>query len=139
MTRTPYQVVPSALSLSTFFGGFKKYSDLESMKSGALQVLQKQYTYTYEAMDFEDEKHYAMIRFDDLVSDTKTTVENLLEQFALNCPKELKSTLDQRSKKEKHYVSKHNYSLDKFNISRVEFVAYFEEILTRFGYEKQSV
>lgn len=137
MTRTPYKVVPSILTLSTFFGGYKKYNlDIEAVKIGALTATQVQYNYPFEAMDFEDKEHYAMIQFDDLVSDPKETVENLLNQFDLNCPDELQRILDQRSKKEKNYVSQNKYSFEKYNISHEEFLSYFEEILVRFGYEE---
>ncbi len=137
MVRTPYQVVPSALSLSTFFGAVNKYSDPETIKNNALQILQMQYTYPYEAMDFKDKKNYAIIQFNDLVSDPKTVVERLLGQFGLKYPNELRSKLAQRSKNEKKYVSKHKYSFDKYNISQEEFLDHFKNILVKFGYEEE--
>jgi hypothetical protein len=136
MTRTPYKVAPSAISLSTFFKGYTRYVDDAFIKNSLLEMLKFQYTYPLEVIDFNDEKHNAMIRFDDLVGDTKTTVEKVLTQFQLNCPDALKQALAARSKREKHYVSKNRYSLEKYNISEKEFRAYFGEILIRFGYEE---
>lgn len=137
--RTPYKVAPSILTLSTFYKGYQSFIDDETIKNNSLKILQMQYTYPYEAMDFEDKEHYALIQFNDLVSDTKTTVENLLDQFGVNCPDELKSKLAQRSKKEKNYVSKNKYSLDKYNISQKDFDIYFKDILMRFGYEQEGI
>ncbi len=139
MTRTPYKVAPSAISLSTFYKGYTNYVTTEDIKNALLKMLQMQYTYPHELLNFDDRKHNAMIQFENLVSDTKSTVENLLDQFGLNCPDKLRSKLSERSKKEKKYISQNRYSLDKYNITQAEFDDHFQEILTRFGYNKKVV
>lgn len=139
MTRTPYKVAPSAVSLSTHFKGYTSYVSEEDIKNALLKILQMQYTYPCEVLDFEDIGHNALIRFEDLVSDTKATVERLIDRFGLNCPDELRRILSERSKKEKKHVSQNLYSLDKYNISQAEFDEHFKEVLTRFGYEEDAV
>ncbi len=138
MARTPYQVAPSAISLSTYFKDYLRYVDDDFIKKALFELLKMQYTYPMETLDFGDKVHHAMIRFEDLVADTKTTVENLLQQFGLKCPEALKQALAERSQKEKSYVSKNRYSFEKYNIGEQEFKAHFQEILKRFGYGEES-
>lgn len=139
MYRTPYKVAPSAISLSTYYKGYSRYVTDEEVKNNSMQILKMQYTYPYEILDFKDTEHNAAIQFENLVADTKTTVENLLDQFKMSCPDQLKRKLAERSKKEKKYVSQNKYSLDKYNISQAEFDTHFKEILMRFGYEEEGV
>jgi hypothetical protein len=139
MTRTPYKVAPSALSLSTYFKGYTHYVDDEFIKKALFELLRVQYTYPLETLDFNDTAHNAMIRFEDMVTDTQATVEKLLRQFSLNYPDGLKAALAERSKTEKRYVSKNRYSLDKYNISEREFNDSFGDILIRLGYGEEGV
>ncbi|MDA8142282.1 MAG: sulfotransferase [Desulfobacteraceae bacterium] len=139
MTRTPYKVAPSAISLSTYYKDYLRYVDDQFIKDALFQMLKIEYTYPLEVLDFNDQKHHAMIRFEDLVADTKATVERVLTQFSLRCPEELQKALAERSKKEKHYVSQNRYSFEKYNISEAEFKNYFEEVLLKFGYEEEGV
>ncbi|MBI5897005.1 MAG: sulfotransferase [Desulfobacterales bacterium] len=138
MTRTPYKVAPSAISLSTFFKDYLRYVDDDFMKNALFEMLKMQYTYPPEALDFGDKAHNAMIRFEELVADTKATVEKVLQQFHLKCPDALKQALAERSKKEKSYVSKNRYSLEKYHIGEKEFETHFKEIMLRFGYGEES-
>jgi hypothetical protein len=138
MARTPYNVVPSTISLSTFFKTYKRYTDDESIKTSVLEVLQMQYTYPLEVLDFKDKQDNIMIQFQDLVDHQKAVVENVLERFQISCPEELKLALSERQKKDKNYVSKNKYSLDKYNISESQFKAFFKDILTTFGYEENE-
>jgi hypothetical protein len=138
MTRTPYKVAPSAFSLSTYFKDYLRYVDDDFMKNALFEMLKMQYTYPPEVLDFGDEAHHAMIRFEDLVADTKATVEKLLQQFGMQCPQALQQALAERSAKEKRYVSKNSYSLEKYNIGQKEFNTHFQEIMLRFGYGEES-
>lgn len=138
MTRTPYNVVPSTISLSTYFKTYKRYTDEESIKASVLEMLQMQYTYPLEILDFEDEKNNIMIQFQDLVDHQKAVVEKVLDRFQISCPEELKQALSERQKRDKKYVSKNNYSLEKYNISESQFKAFFKDILTTFGYEERE-
>lgn len=138
MARTPYNVVPSTISLSTHFKAYKRYADEELIKTGVLEVLQVQYTYPIEILDFDDDKNNIMIQFQDLIDNQKAVVERVLERFQISCPEELKQALSERQKKDKNYVSKNKYSLEKYNITESQFKAFFKDIMTTFGYEERE-
>jgi hypothetical protein len=139
MARTPYNVVPSAFSLAMFSRRFAAdYANQEDMKVAVLEILRMQYTYPLEVLDFEDEQQNIMIQFQDLVENTKASVENVLERFQINCPEELKQALSKRQKKEKKYISKNTYSLEKYNISESQFKAFFKDIFAIYGYEEKE-
>lgn len=137
MIRTPYQVAPSAITLSTYFKGYTQYVDDAFIKNSLLQMLRYEYLYPYEMLDFNDTRHNAMVRFEDLVGDTKATVERVLDQFQMDCPEELQRALAQRSKREKSYVSRNKYSFERFGITEQEFQEHFGEVLMKFGYAEE--
>lgn len=137
MTRTPYEVVPSAISLSTYFNNYTQYIDDVSIRKAIMEMLTTQYTYPLETLDFTDKRHNVMIRFTDLIADQKATVEKVLKQFQLVCSEEMKKSLSERARKEKYYVSRNRYSLEKNNISDSQFKAYFMDIISNSGYEEK--
>ncbi len=137
MTRTPYEVVPSAISLSTYFKNYTRYVDDAVAKKAIMEMLTTQYLYPFEVLDFTDTRHNMMIRFKDLIADPKATVENVLQRFHITCTEELEKTLSERAKRDKNYVSRNRYSFEKFNISEAQFKAHFKDIISLFGYEEK--
>lgn len=136
MVRTPYEVVPSAMSLSSFSKRYTRYVDDEFVKKMALRILHRHYTYPLEVLDFSDPRHNVMIKYGDLTSDPKMMVEKVLEQFQMPCSDLLRRALSEKQKQAKHYVSKNLYSLEKYNISEADFQQYFDGILASFGFEE---
>jgi hypothetical protein len=137
MTRTPYEVVPSAISLSTYFKNYTRYRDDASIRNAVMQMLTTQYIYPLEVLDFTDMRHNIMISFADLVAHSKAAVERVLKQFQIVCPQELKNALAERARQEHNYVSRNRYSFEKYNISDEQFNAHFKEIISIFGYEEK--
>jgi hypothetical protein len=137
MTRTPYEVVPSTISLSTCFNFYTHYVDDASIRNTIMEMLTTQYLYPLEVLDFGDKRHNVMIRFPDLITNPKATVENLLRRFQIVCPEELKKSLSERASQDKNYVSRNRYSFEKYNISDAQFKAYFKDIIPIFGYEEK--
>lgn len=137
MTRTPYEVVPSAISLSTYFKYYTQYRDDASIRDAIMRMLTTQYVYPLEVLDFTDMRHNAMICFSDLIADPKATVERVLKQFQIVCPEDMKNTLTERARQNDNYISRNKYSFEKYNISDAQFNAHFKEIISIFGYEEQ--
>ncbi|MGD9006272.1 MAG: sulfotransferase [Desulfobacteraceae bacterium] len=137
LTRTPYEVVPSTISLATHFKHYTHYLDSVLVRIAIMEMLRKQYLYPLEVLDFSDTRHHVMIQFVDLVADSKATVEKVLEQFQIVCPEELKKVLSERAKRDYNYVSRNKYSFEKYNISDAHFNAHFKQIISTFGYEEQ--
>lgn len=139
MARTPYNVVPSTISLSTFFKMYTRYVDDDFIKNSVLEILRMQYTYPLEVLDFNNDQNNILIQFQDLVEKPKDVVEMVLERFQISCPEELKQMLSERQKRDKKYVSKNKYSLEKYNISDSQFNACFKDIMATFGYKERSM
>jgi omega-hydroxy-beta-dihydromenaquinone-9 sulfotransferase len=138
MTRTPYEVVPSAISLSTYFKRYHQYIDDASFQNRIMEMLTSQYAYPHSVLDFTDTCRNVTIRFADLIADPKTTVENVLKRFQIVCPQELKQSLSERARQDENYISRNRYSFEKFNISDSHFKSYFKDIISIFGYEEKK-
>ncbi len=135
MTRTPYQVVPSAMNLCTWSKRFTRYIDYESAKDAILEMLKTQYTYPLENLDFKDQERNLLVQFQDLVNNPKGTVEKVLERFQISCTDELRRLLSEKIKNKQNYVSINRHSLKKYNIDESQFNKYFGKILSIFEYE----
>jgi hypothetical protein len=138
MTRTPYNVVPSTFSLMTYFKGHSYYIDKDFLKTALMEIIQKQYTYPFEVLDFENKQRHIMIQYHDLMGNPKAVVEKILDRFGISCSEELKQALSERQSGAKKYVSRNTYSLAKYNISESQFKAIFKDILTTYEYEEED-
>jgi HlyD family secretion protein len=139
LTRTPYDVVPSTISLATYFKGYTLYVDDSFMVTAILEMLRTQYAYPLDVLDFTDTRHNAMIRFTDLVADPKATVEDLLNRFQIDCTGQMKIALKERARQVTNYVSRNTYSFGKYNIREAQFKAYFSKINAAFGFEEREI
>jgi HlyD family secretion protein len=139
LIRNPYEVVPSTVSLATYFKGYRLYVDDSFMTMAILEVLRAQYAYPFEVLDFTDTRQHAMIRYSDLVADPKATVEDLLNRFQVDCTDQLKNALTLSARQAHKYVSRNGYSFEKYNIGEAQFNAYFGKIIDTFGFEEQKM
>jgi HlyD family secretion protein len=138
LIRTPYDVVPSTISLATYFKGYTLYVDDSFMITAIMEMLRTQYAYPLEVLDFNDTHHDVLIQFADLVADPKATVEDVLKRFQMATTGELQNALAERARQDSTYVSRNRYSFEKYNISHAQFKTYFAKIVSTFGYEEQE-
>ncbi len=139
LNRTPYQVVPSTITLSTYYKSYTRYVDENDyIRYGILEALKRQYTYPLEALDFNDQRHNVMIRYRDLVANPKAVVEKVFAQFQIHCSDELQQSLAEREKHAQNYVSENKYSLQEYNLSEAQIRTFFKEIISTFGFEDEA-
>ena len=61
---------------------------------------------------------YLQVRYKDLVTDPKGTIEEIYRRFDFNLSPEYARILQREADKARSYKSKHNYSLRKMGLSR---------------------
>jgi hypothetical protein len=122
LVRNPLQVIPSSVSM--FSNHCQTYGEPEtrySLQETVIEHSKYWYLYPHRYLKHLPSDQYIRIRYKDLVSDPKGTVEKIYRQFGFEISPEFGQVLQEESEKEKRYQSKHRYSLKEMglNIKRI--------------------
>jgi hypothetical protein len=77
-----------------------------------------------------------VITYQTLVTHPAQTVIGIYTSFGFEMSPFYNTIIQREEEKARSYKSKHEYSLEKFNLSREQIVALYEDIFDRFGFEK---
>ena len=122
LVRNPLQVIPSSISM--FSNHCQTYGEPEtrySLQETVIEHTKYWYLYPHRYLKHLPPEQYIRIRYKDLVSDPKGTVEKIYKQFGFEISPEFGQVLQEESEREKSYHSKHRYSLKEMglNIKRI--------------------
>jgi hypothetical protein len=135
MARTPYEVVPSAISLVGFYEKSSLYfSSVVEISDRFVQVLKRQYSYPLEILDFEKDPNNAMVLYPDLMASPKKITEQVLEQLGVKLSGKYRDILADEEKEAKQFVSENRYSLGKYNIDENDIRNSFQMVCKQLGF-----
>ena len=137
VARNPLQTIPSQMSFLAYtWHAFcdipEKYPFREFLfkNSGAF------YRYPLEALEGNaPESSYAIVKYDDLVSDPKQTVADIYAGLGMTISPRYAAALDRAAEKAAGYKSQHAYSLGDTGFTREDVVAEYRDIFERFGFD----
>lgn len=117
LIRSPLKAIPSHISLKErewrMLGSpLERYACREFI----LRSSDHWYTYPLEILKQLPDDQYAIIRFDDLISDAKTTVEGLYLRLGIDMTPGFLDHLELESKLARNHRSRHQYSLEDMGI-----------------------
>lgn len=141
IVRSPLRVIPSSVSM--FSNHWQTYGEPEEQypKPG-LEVMQEQtkhwYLYPHQYLKNLPADQYVMVRYQDLVKDPKTTVENIYNRFGLAITDEFQQILTIESEKSKKFKSSHEYSLDEMGLNSEEIQKDYNEVINEYHLEVKS-
>ena len=79
---------------------------------------------------------FIALKYDDLVTSPKDTVLKVYDHFNWDVSEQFSSQLDTEDKRQKDYVSHHDYSLDKYSLSKEYIYERLFDVFHEFGFEK---
>ncbi len=135
LVRNPFETIPSLLKLlSTMWDGLGIESDhIEKALRGLVDGCVHDYHYALEVMDELPADRYAIVQYTDLVSDPKTTVEQVYEKLQLDISPAFAEKLSAERKRQKRYHSENVYSLEQFGIDPEWLAKELGPFMDRFG------
>jgi hypothetical protein len=129
IVRNPLQVIPSSISL--FSKHFHNYGDPETdyaLQETVIEHSKHWYLYPHQYLKSLPPDQYIRIRYNELVSDPKGTIEKIYQRFNLNLSPTFIRNINSETEKAKSYKSKHKYSLTKMGLSKKRILREFRFI-----------
>jgi hypothetical protein len=79
---------------------------------------------------------FIALKYDDLVTSPKDTVKKVYDHFNWNVSEEFGAQLDIEDRRQKDYKSHHDYSLEKYSLSKEYIYETLFDVFHEFGFEK---
>ena len=137
MVRHPYETVPSLQNMmysiwkAAWCNVTKDCEAVRLVGETSLDV----YKYALEVFAEWPEESWIMVRYEDLVSDPRGTVEKVYSRLGMDVGPELAQALQAEADKAKAYKSKHEYSLEEFGMDKAHIQKELAEVFRRFGWD----
>lgn len=134
IARHPYEALPSYTSMFSSMWGPTPDGDMsrQALSEHGIQF----YLYLAEMRREIPSSQFIAVKYDDLIGKPKETVLNVYEHFKWEATEDFIKTLDTEQARQKDYHSGHEYSLDKYNLSKEYIYERLFDIFQEFGFEK---
>jgi hypothetical protein len=118
LVRPPHETIPSTISLFEMFCKvFETPSNIGKLTKWALEIADFWYSYPSRINHLFPDNSLIHVKFGDLTTDPAIIVKLLYSYLNIDITSKYKFFLEKETKATKYYVSKHNYSLSKYNLT----------------------
>ncbi|NNC95119.1 MAG: sulfotransferase [Chitinophagales bacterium] len=138
LIRHPYKSVPSLTSMFKAAWSFHSpdIPDDSELTRGLGQLAIDFYKYFDSMRDKIPSSKMLTIRYEDLVEDPVSSVENIYSTFNYTMEEDFKVRLKQNSTRSKNYKSTHDYTLEKFGFKKDDIFNQLQHVFERFNFER---
>jgi hypothetical protein len=139
IARTPFETIPSALSLTShYFNSVMSPLHLCPFIDEQIDIIAR--CYNYPLMKFQELPldRQRIIRYTDLVEHPAQTVTDLCASFGLEMTPAYTQLLEKKQGKAQRFTRNHEYSLEKFGLTREVIIEKCAAVFDRFGFEKNA-
>ncbi|MBN2105857.1 MAG: sulfotransferase [Deltaproteobacteria bacterium] len=138
MVRTPWESVPSAISMwSACFNFFISPTTALPLYGAQREIISHYYHYPLQQLPLLPPERQQSATYPDLVSQPARTVSDIYTRFGFTMTPEFMAALQKEQEKARRYESRHSYSLEQFGLSREQMLKEYGEIFDRFGFERE--
>lgn len=138
MVRTPWESVPSAISMwSACFNFFISPTSELPLYGAQREIISHYYHYPLKQLPLLPPERQQSATYPDLVTRPAQTVTDIYSRFGFTMTPEFIEALQQEEKKARRYTSKHAYSLEQFGLSREQMLKEYADIFDRYGFERE--
>lgn len=138
LVRNPLDVVPSFLSMMRFSwhvlglpeGGTRHQNFI-------IEMLGHWYRYPLKRLAQLPESNWVIVNYDDLMRDPKQTVSAIYDRFGFEMSNAFAEVLGAQAAVARHFSSRHQYSLERFGLTRQQIITDFRDIFERFGFSPE--
>ena len=134
IARHPYETVPSFTSMFSSMYGPIPNDDPARLAWAELGI--QYFQYLAEMRKEIPASQFIAVKYDDLINTPKETVLKVYEHFDWQASDEFKKTLDEEGARHRNYQSTHEYSLDKFGLSKEYIYERLFDVFHEFDFEK---
>ena len=134
IARHPYEALPSFTSMFSSMYGAIPDDDPAKLAWSVLGI--QFYLYLAEMRRVIPPSQFIALKYDDLISNPKDTVLKVYRHFEWEASEGYVAMLEKENIRQKDYHSAHEYSLDKFNLSKDYIYERLFDVFHEFGFEK---
>lgn len=117
-----------------------KVPEGESLRrQGLVEWAEYNYAHSLKVLDAAPKGSYVIVKYDDLVSDPKSTVEHIYQELGIELTPTYAQILIEEAEKAAKYKSKHHYSLERFDMTHQEIEESLPFIYDRFDFPRLSL
>jgi hypothetical protein len=139
LARHPYDAVPSMASMFTVMYNTPplKNGDIHPAKKAWTRLAIDFYKYSKEMRKVVPEGQFMKIKYDDLLQKPEESVLKIYQHFNWEATEKFKQRLAAASRRNVHYKSTHEYSLEQYGLSKIAVYNELSDIMDEFGFEKE--
>lgn len=138
MVRTPWESVPSAISMwSACFNFFISPTSELPLYGAQREIISHYYHYPLRQLPLLPPERQQSATYPDLVSEPARTVSDIYTRFGFTMRPQFMEALQKEQEKARRYESKHAYSLGQFGLSREQMLKDYADIFERYGFERE--
>lgn len=134
IARHPYEALPSFASMFSSMYSSVPHNDPSRLAWSELGI--QFYQYLAEMRRDIPPSQFIALKYDDLVESPKETVLKVYSHFNWKASKNFTEALENEQQRQKNYQSAHEYSLDKYNLSKEYIYERLFDVFQEFGFEK---
>lgn len=135
IVRSPYNTVPSIMSLATFYWKqFDNAGDVVELRDLLMTIAHHMYTHPMEVLPDWPEDVCAFVRYEDLKRDMPKTVANLYERLNLELDPAFAARLEEEHNRSKDFKSKHVYSMEEYSLTPEMILDSFGDVFEYFAF-----
>lgn len=137
--RTPYEAVPSTISLFRYMTRFFHYNPGHPEATPfILDIVDHFYEHPMARLPEWPADRHAFVRYDDLVADPSGTVEGLYGRLGLPMTEAYAERLAERARECRAYTSKHAYCLDEFGLDEAAIAERYGRVFETFDFPRRG-
>ena len=138
LVRHPYDALPSFLHM--FHEKWHVHSPEIGTNSPQARALARMavdyYTYALDCRTLIPSDQFAVVRYEDLVADPRSAVEDLYARLDLPISDAFRARLIEATRDQRAFVSEHEYDLEQFGLTRETIYAALKDVFEEFGFER---
>lgn len=135
IARHPYEALPSMISMFSVMYG-KSIPDNDPRRLAFAELGIQFYLYLAEMRKVIPPSQFIALKYDDLVEHPKDTVLKVYKHFNWEVSEHFMAALEKEERRQKNYQSNHDYSLEKYSLSKEYIYEQLFEVFHEFGFEK---
>jgi hypothetical protein len=139
LVRSPLEMLPSYVNMMMFSWRVLGIPvEGNGLRDYLIDMARHWYTYPLEILQKAPAESYAVVKYDDLVSDPAGTVRAIYGRFGFEIGPAFRQTLQAESAKARRYSSRHEYSTEDHGLSREQILGAFQGVFRHFGFAETT-
>lgn len=139
LVRSPLEVLPSYVNMMMFSWRVLGIPvEDHRLRDYLIEMARHWYTYPLERLESAPADNYAIVKYDDLVSDPERTVKTVYDRFGFEVGPAFGRVLEEESARARGYRSRHAHSPEENGLTRRQILDTYQDIFERFGFDEMT-